>query len=558
MHKKGKSIGKKLGWGCLTLVFVWVLVGWLLSLSLHISPPKVTDTKRLLEKEPVLSETGEWIFNRSSLRRSDSGLWELYLEGDAFDRGIAAGKLEKDLLKYQEDAFIAQIKKIVPSEFYLKFLRNFIGIFNRNLSDHIPGELKEEIYGISLSCTHEYDYIGSPYERQLNYHAAHDLGHAMQDYLLVGCTSFAGWGSATEDSCLLIGRNFDFYVGDDFAKNKTVVFYAPENGYKFVSVAWAGMTGILSGMNEKGLTVTINAAKSAIPLSSATPISILCREILQYASSIEEAREIAGKRKLFVSESILVGSSDENRAVILEKSPDNMGIYTTTNDWLVCANHFQSEAFRNDERNRENIRTSDSPYRQQRMEELIVENIPLNPAKAAGILRNKEGLRNKNIGLGNEKSINQLMGHHSVIFKPKQRQIWISTQPWQLGPYVCYDLNVIFSHPDFSSELRIDSLTLTPDPFLGTETYSEFLFYREYSRKLKALIDKKAIADPADIGRFIRSNPESYAVYDWVGDYYASQNQKETAAFYWRQALEKEIPKASEKKRIEEKIVDIY
>jgi hypothetical protein len=49
----------------------------------------------------------------------------------------------------------------------------------------VPEEFRDEIYGISLSCTHEYDFIGTPYERQLNYHSAHDLGHAMHDYMLV-------------------------------------------------------------------------------------------------------------------------------------------------------------------------------------------------------------------------------------------------------------------------------------------------------------------------------------------------------------------------------------
>lgn len=81
------------------------------------------------------------------------------------------------------------------------------------------------------------------------------------------------------------------------AENKQVAFYVPEQGYRFASVGWPGMIGVLSGMNETGLTVTINAAKSAVPTGSATPISILTREILQYAATIDEAFAIAKKRK---------------------------------------------------------------------------------------------------------------------------------------------------------------------------------------------------------------------------------------------------------------------
>jgi len=552
MFKRMKK--RKAGIGCLSLLLILMIGGWLLSLRLHIAPPDVSDINQPVGKEITITETGERIFNGCFLRQSDSGLWELYLTGNAFDRGIAAGKLQKDLLKYREDVFIGEIKKLVPSEFYLKILRIVVAIFNRNLAADIPDELKEEIYGLSLSCTHEYDYIGTPYERQLNYHAAHDLGHAMQDYRLVGCTSFAAWNEATDDSTLLIGRNFDFYFGDDFAKNTTVVFCAPETGYRFVSIAWAGMSGVVSGMNEKGLTVTINAAKSSLPLSSATPVSILCREILQYASTQEEAKQIADKRKLFVSEAILVGSAIDNSAIIIEKSPDKEGVFQSSGNWLACANHFQSETFRNDKPNLENIRTSDSPYRLQRMEELINRNLPLNPRKAADILRNKEGLADENIGLGNEKSINQLIAHHSVIFKPKQKQIWVSTAPWQLGAYVCYDLNKIFSARDFSSEIKTERLTIAPDTFLFSPDFRKFLFYREYRHKLREIIRKKQTADEDDLNRFIHSNPDLYLVYDLVGDYYASQKQTNRAIDYWKRALEKEIPRLTEKESIRRKI----
>ena len=81
-------------------------------------------------------------------------------------------------------------------------------------------------------------------EGELNYDAAHDIGHAMQEYMLVGCSSFAVWNQESADSSLVVGRNFDFYVGESFAENKIVLFMNPENGYKYASITWPGMMGV--------------------------------------------------------------------------------------------------------------------------------------------------------------------------------------------------------------------------------------------------------------------------------------------------------------------------
>ena len=490
------------------------------------------------------------------LRHSDSGLWELFVKGDAFQRGEAIGKLSSDLLHYQEKVFVDQIREIVPSDSYLKFLRFFIVLFNRNLGENVLEEYRDEIYGISLSCTHEYDFIGTPYERQLNYHSAHDLGHAMQDYMLVGCSSFATWGTQSADSSLLIGRNFDFYVGDAFAENKQVAFYVPEQGYRFASVGWPGMIGVLSGMNETGLTVTINAAKSAVPTGSATPISILTREILQYAATIDEAFAIAKKRETFVSESILIGSAKDGKAAIIEKSPEKTVLFTGKEaNQLICTNHYQSEEFSKDERNMENIRTSDSPYRFARLTELINEDLPIDVSKAASILRDHKGLQNTDLGLANEMAINQFIAHHSVIFQPEKRLVWVSTSPWQCGKYVAYDLNKIFKDTiDWQHEIYSSDLTIPEDKFIDTPEFQHLLTYKKLTPLLLKKIRKKEQIEESVLKTYQASNPSLYYVYEVIGDYYEAMQQPQQAIAYWQQALKRPIPKLQEKERIQQKI----
>ncbi len=71
------------------------------------------------------------------------------------------------------------------------------------------------------------------------------------------------------DSSLIIGRNFDFYINDAFAEDKIVCFENPDKGYQFAYITWASMIGVVSGMNNQGLTVTINAGKSDIPYKAA-------------------------------------------------------------------------------------------------------------------------------------------------------------------------------------------------------------------------------------------------------------------------------------------------
>lgn len=491
----------------------------------------------------------------ASLVLNRYGLWEARVSGMPIERGVTYGVMSEVLLKYQEDVFVNQIYEIVPSDFWVEFLHKLIIIFNRNMAKHIPEEYREEIYAMSLSCTNEYNSYGSPYVRQLNYHAAHDIGHVMQEYMLVGCSSFAVWDEESESKDLLIGRNFDFYVGDDFARNKVVLFVEPTNGYRFASISWAGMMGVLSGMNEKGLTVTINASKGAIPISSAMPISLLARHILQYASTIEEAYTIAQQFETFVSESLLIGSSIDGYAAIIEKTPEKIALYQSSTSQVICTNHYQSELFNSDEYNRENIATSDSPYRHKRLNELLAQYSPINPNDAVDILRNRYGIGNTDIGLSNEKSINQFIAHHSVVFQPSELRFWVSTAPWQLSEYVCYDLDEVFAADSVRTKTyAINELNIVADSSALADEYIRVCRYREQHKDISSAIDNKRRVDSSDIYNFIVNNPHYYQVYNIGGDYMLAQNNPKQAVAYWQKALSLEIPRVGDREDIIEKI----
>jgi len=533
----------------IAVICILMLLGFLyLFIVSTTNPPKIADNQAVSWQRTETSP-GFYTLKNNWFRKSKSGLFELYVEGKPFERGVVNGKLTMELIRLQEDYFNDQINRMVPSNFYRHFLKYVVGWFNRDLDKHVTEEDKEEIYGISLSASEKYNYIGNNYQRILNYHAAHDIGHALQNLALVGCTSFGTWGSRSEDGNMIIGRNFDFYVGDHFSENKIVSFENPANGFKFMSVTWGGFIGVVSGMNEKGLTVTINAAKSDIPAGSASPVSLVAREILQYAENIEQASMIAKKRKMFVSESFLIGSAEDGKAVIIEKTPDSVGMYDPGKNEIICANHFQSKELAGLRSNQIQIRQSASDYRYHRVEELLAATKINTVAQTVRILRDRDGLENTDIGLGNEKSVNQFIAHHSIIFEPQKKRVWVSTEPWQLGEFVCYDLDKVFSLSGMKTnrEIADSSLNLPADSFLLTSRFQQFLKYRAYK---KDLMEGKEVSPDS----LISSNPNFYQAYRLAGDEMFKKKDFAQALIYYRQALSKEIATKNEENEIHERV----
>lgn len=548
--------------GIIFLGFLMVLVMVWLGLqvfyhSLALNPPSVPelslDESRVTTHGDVRNLNGCWY------RQNEKGLWEAYIEGDAYERGKTFGLLAKAQVVSQEESFVSQIRKLISSEWFLKTLKYGVVFFNRNLPDHVSEEMQQEIFGVSESFADEFDFIGDKYSRILNYHAAHDIGHALQDLSIVGCSSFAVWDQYSTDSSLIIGRNFDFYMGDEFAKDKVVLFLKPDSGYAFASITWAGFMGVVSGMNEHGLTVTLNAAKSEIPNGAKTPISLLAREILQYARTIDEAYAIAKSRETFVSESLLIASAYDHAAAVIEKSPDGIDIYRPADSRLTCTNHYQSDTFKNDSVNLRNIRESDSDYRFRRLNQLLEASFPIDAAVSVDILRNQKGLNDAELGMGNPKALNQLLAHHGIVFQPEKRLFWISTEPFQLGEFVCYDLREVFGGHEtgkMQESLWVDSLLIAEDEFVGSQNYKKFVRYKELKNRLfeEVALGKSIEWNAALEAEFIACNPESYVTYFMLGDHYLEGEKYTEAKKYYELSLSKEVASEQERNKIRQNL----
>ena len=187
------------------------------------------------------------------------------------------------------------------------------------------------------------------------------------------------------------------------------------------------------------------------------------------------------------------------------------------------------------------------------MLQLLDEKNKMNPEKAVAVLRNKEGINNKAIGYGNEKALNQLLAHHGIVFKPEELKVWVSANPYQLGEFVAYDLNSVFSNRNGNPSavtLSNKALNIAKDPFLETEAYKNYEAYRVLERKVEAIIDQKGHIDEKDLEKLTELNPNYWKAHFLTGHYFYQNKRYAKALNHFKNAATKEISTIPEAEQI--------
>lgn len=366
------------------------------------------------------------------------GVWSMSVSGSPYEIGQALAALAGDQRSANELSMRAEFDKRIPSFLGQYLLARGIPLLARSFANTIPRPHLEEIQGGTDGEDGGFGWVAPPLTRKVCMHALHDVGQALVDSPLMGCTGFVAGGSRSSDGHWWMGRNWDFGGGRIFDEDKAIIYVHREGAIPFVHVAILGLSGVVSGVNEAGIAVTVLAGAADAPIRMATPMIFLVRQILEEARSIDDAVRILDAGKGFVSEGILIADGNRGEAAVLEVSPARV-VRLPAGEAMGMANHFRGEEHKNDKANLERMAEGTTVPRLARVEELLAE-APMNLERAAGILRDRAAPGGTPLPNGHESSLNADITSHGVIIDATTRSLWVAAWPNVSGPWLHFSL----------------------------------------------------------------------------------------------------------------------
>ena len=167
---------------------------------------------------------------------------------------------------------------------------------------------------------------------------AQDLEHPSQ--LEYQCTHYAAFGPATASGECIVGRNFDYWYEPVARYASIIIYYRPDRGHSFVTVSWAGVINGWTLMNDVGLVAAHNNAYGRSESTDGISTCFLQRMLIEEASSVSEAVELARRGPRAVGTVMLVAGGNPPDAADLEFDHDSLVVRPARNGYVIAGNGF--------------------------------------------------------------------------------------------------------------------------------------------------------------------------------------------------------------------------
>jgi len=163
----------------------------------------------------------------------------------------------------------------------------------------------------------------------------------------MGCSTVIVEKERSKSGNPLFGRNFDWLPTKGITDHTLVVVYRGEGKRAFAAVTVSPICGVISGMNDAGLSITINEisikqSKDKAPFNwKGTPLLLAFRRVLEECGTVAEAEKLL--RDMQRTTTCCLTICDKTGGAVFEITPTNIEVRTHENGVCCCTNHFRSE-----------------------------------------------------------------------------------------------------------------------------------------------------------------------------------------------------------------------
>ncbi len=138
---------------------------------------------------------------------------------------------------------------------------------------------------------------------------------------LFHCSGFSLTGDATVGGHMYHGRILDYMKGVGLEQNAVVMVYQPEVGNAWVNLSYAGFVGSVTAMNAKHISMGEMGGRGEGNWDG-KPMAQLIREVMEKASTLDEAIAIMRKGPRTCSYYYVISDGNSKQAVGIAATPD--------------------------------------------------------------------------------------------------------------------------------------------------------------------------------------------------------------------------------------------
>jgi isopenicillin-N N-acyltransferase like protein len=163
----------------------------------------------------------------------------------------------------------------------------------------------------------------------------------------MGCSTIVVEPARSETGEAIFGRNFDWLPTKGITDHTLIVVYKGEGKRAFAAITVSPIEGVISGMNDAGLSLTINEIHLRQSRDKAefnwrgVPLLMAFRRVLEECATVAEAEKLL--RTIPRTTTCCLTLCDKTGGAVFEITPANLEVRCHENGVCCCTNHFRTD-----------------------------------------------------------------------------------------------------------------------------------------------------------------------------------------------------------------------